>query len=155
MKRGLTPLEERFLGNAKIFGEQEKRLVLSSMVNLQANWEPTTALTSKIYETSKDLDDISRMQLIDLNFWLPGDILMKADKMSMAHSLEVRVPFLDKEVFEIARKIPSSYRVTNKTTKYVLRKAMEDIVPNHVLNRPKLGFPVPLKKWLMDLSEIS
>lgn len=149
IKRGLTPLEERFLGNAKIFNQQEKRLVLSSMVNLQANWEPTTALTSKIYETSRDLDDISRMQLIDLNFWLPGDILMKADKMSMAHSLEVRVPFLDKEVFEIARKIPSSYRVTNKTTKYVLRKAMEDIVPNHVLNRPKLGFPVPLKKWLM------
>ncbi|MFR9707812.1 asparagine synthase-related protein [Paenibacillus sp. MB22_1] len=112
-------------------------------------WEPTTELTKGIYEISKNLDDVTRMQLIDLHLWLPGNILMKADKMSMAHSLEIRVPFLDKEVFNIARKIPVNYRISKDTTKFVLRRAMDGLVPDHVLNRPKLGFPVPLRKWLM------
>ncbi len=88
------------------------------------------------------------MQYIDLNLWMPGDILMKADKLTMAHSLELRVPFLDKEVFEIARRIPASYRIAHGTTKYALRRAMEGIVPESVVHRPKLGFPVPLRGWL-------
>lgn len=88
------------------------------------------------------------MQYIDMNFWLPGDILSKADKLSMAHSLELRVPFLDKEVFETAKKIPVSNRIGKKTTKLALRKAMEGIVPEAIVNRPKLGFPVPLRDWL-------
>jgi asparagine synthase (glutamine-hydrolysing) len=88
------------------------------------------------------------MQYIDMNLWMPGDILMKADKMTMAHSLELRVPFLDKELFEVARRIPAKYRIANGTTKYIFRKAMEGIIPDFILNRPKLGFPVPLRTWL-------
>jgi asparagine synthase (glutamine-hydrolysing) len=88
------------------------------------------------------------MQYIDMNLWLPGDILMKADKMTMAHSLELRVPFLDKELFEVASHIPTKYRLAQGTTKYVFRKAMEGIIPDPILNRPKLGFPVPLSAWL-------
>ncbi|WP_238544826.1 asparagine synthase C-terminal domain-containing protein [Geomicrobium sp. JCM 19037] len=88
------------------------------------------------------------MQYIDQNFWLPGDILAKADRMSMAHSLELRVPFLDKEVYDVAKTIPTELLVTKQTTKALLREAFADLVPDHVLHRPKLGFPVPLRDWL-------
>ncbi|UVI33444.1 asparagine synthase (glutamine-hydrolyzing) [Paenibacillus spongiae] len=146
--RGLTHLEDRYFGNARIFNEDEKRTILASHPDLNFPWVPSKEITRLVYDHCRSSDDVTRMQTIDMNLWLPGDILMKADKMSMAHSLELRVPFLDKEVFNIARKIPASYRIANGTTKYVLRKAMEGIVPAHVLDRPKLGFPVPLRKWL-------
>ncbi|MCL6459459.1 MAG: asparagine synthase C-terminal domain-containing protein, partial [Gorillibacterium sp.] len=100
------------------------------------------------YNKTRHLDPATRMQYIDMNLWLPGDILMKADKMTMAHSLELRVPFLDKELFELARKIPVKYRLAGGTTKYIFRKAMEGVIPDFILNRPKLGFPVPMKTWL-------
>jgi asparagine synthase (glutamine-hydrolysing) len=73
---------------------------------------------------------------------------MKADKMTMAHSLELRVPFLDKQLFEVARRIPAAYRTANGMTKYIFRKAVEGLVPDFILNRPKLGFPVPMRDWL-------
>jgi asparagine synthase (glutamine-hydrolysing) len=80
--------------------------------------------------------------------WLRGDILVKADKMTMANSLELRVPFLDPEVFRVASTIPLQEKITRETTKHALRQALRDIVPAHVLNRPKLGFPVPIRHWL-------
>jgi asparagine synthase (glutamine-hydrolysing) len=88
------------------------------------------------------------MQHIDLFTWLRGDILVKADKMTMANSLELRVPFLDPEVFAVASRLPVDAKITRTTTKYALRRALEPIVPPHVLNRPKLGFPVPIRHWL-------
>jgi asparagine synthase (glutamine-hydrolysing) len=88
------------------------------------------------------------MQHVDLFTWLRGDILVKADKMTMANSLELRVPFLDTEVFRVASQIPLSEKITNQTTKHALRRALRDIVPPHVLNRRKLGFPVPIRHWL-------
>ncbi|HEX6356529.1 asparagine synthase C-terminal domain-containing protein, partial [Actinophytocola sp.] len=91
-----------------------------------------------------------RMQHVDLFTWLRGDILVKADKVTMANSLELRVPFLDAEVFKVAAKIPSEEKITKETTKYALRQAMRRIVPEHVLNRRKLGFPVPIRLWLKD-----
>jgi asparagine synthase (glutamine-hydrolysing) len=148
LHRGFTSLERRYYGNAKVFNDEEKDEIAVIHPDLIPNWQRSYELTRSLYEQSRHMDDVSRMQLIDMNLWLPGDILKKADKMSMAHSLELRVPFLDKEVFEIARKIPASYRVTRHTTKHVFRKAMEGIVPKDVLNRPKLGFPVPLGHWL-------
>jgi asparagine synthase (glutamine-hydrolysing) len=107
-------------------------------------------IAGEFYKHSGHLDPVSKMQYIDMNLWLPGNILMKADKMTMAHSLELRVPFLDKELFELARRIPASYRIAGGTTKYIFRKAMEGIIPDFILNRPKLGFPVPLRDWLKD-----
>ena len=90
------------------------------------------------------------MQSVDLFTWLRGDILVKADKMTMANSLELRVPFLDPEVFAVAGTLPVDQRVTKETTKYALRKALEQIVPPHVLHRRKLGFPVPTRHWLAE-----
>ncbi len=148
--RGTTPLEERFLGNAKIFNEDFKGEVLKGYDALLKQYRNPIQVAAPFYHQTKHLDPVSRMQFIDMNLWLPGDILMKADKMTMAHSLELRVPFLDKELFETARHIPMHYRLAEGTTKYIFRKAMEGIIPDFILNRPKLGFPVPLRQWLKE-----
>lgn len=146
IERGITPLEERYIGNAKIFEELEKKRLLN---NYKPHL-PYTKITEKIYKNSEGYDAITKMQHLDIHTWLRGDILLKADKMTMAHSLELRVPFLDKRVFDVASKIPANMKVKNKTTKYILRKAVEGIVPEHVLNRQKLGFPVPIRYWLKN-----
>lgn len=144
IERGVTPMEQRYIGNAKMFDEVEKRELLS-VYREGLNY---TDITKPLYEESRGYDPVDRMQYIDIHTWMRGDILLKADKMTMAHSLELRVPFLDKAVFEVASKIPTSLKTANGTTKYVLRKAAEGVVPDHVLNRKKLGFPVPIRHWL-------
>lgn len=146
--RGTTPLEERFLGNAKIFTEDMKAEIVRASGSLLDNYKKPVQIAAEFYSKTRHLDPVTRMQYIDMNLWLPGDILMKADKMTMAHSLELRVPFLDKELFELTRKIPVDYRLGQGTTKYIFRKAMEGIIPDFILNRPKLGFPVPMREWL-------
>jgi asparagine synthase (glutamine-hydrolysing) len=108
-------------------------------------------VTAPHYAATTNLDDSTRMQYVDLFTWLRGDILVKADKMTMANSLELRVPFLDTEVFAVGASIPTNLKITNETTKYALRRALADIVPGHVLNRAKLGFPVPIRHWLKDV----
>lgn len=144
IERGLTPLEERYIGNAKMFTELEK----SDLLNTYNKGLDYTNITKPLYKESEGYDPVDRMQYIDIHTWMRGDILLKADKMTMAHSLELRVPFLDKAVFDVASKIPTSLKTANGTTKYVLRKAAEGIVPEHVLDRKKLGFPVPIRHWL-------
>ncbi len=146
--RGMTPLEQRFLGNARIFSESMKQELLKLHNHNTVALEDAVSAAKPFYEKSAHLDAVTRMQYIDLNLWMPGDILMKADKMTMAHSLELRVPFLDKELFELVRRIPADYRIAGGTTKYIFRRAMEGIVPEFVLQRPKLGFPVPMRDWL-------
>ncbi|WP_353647854.1 asparagine synthase (glutamine-hydrolyzing) [Nakamurella sp. A5-74] len=146
LRRGSLDLEERYYGNARIFREEQ----LSGMLR---SYSPTVSyrdVTDPVYQLSRDTDPVSRMQHVDLFTWLRGDILVKADKVTMANSLELRVPFLDKEVFEVARSIPSIEKITPRTTKSALRKAMELIVPPHVLNRRKLGFPVPIRHFLAE-----
>ena len=91
---------------------------------------------------------MEKMQSVDLSYWLPGDILQKADKMSMAHSLEVRVPFLDKEVFNFAAKLPKEAKIAAGTTKYIFRKAVSEFLPQETDERKKLGFPIPIRVWL-------
>lgn len=146
--RATTDLEKRFLGNARIFSEDMKAEMLQVDRQILQSYENPIDVASMFYGRTSHLDPVSRMQYIDLNLWMPGDILMKADKMTMAHSLELRVPFLDKELFELVRKIPAKYRIANGTTKYIFRKAMEGIIPDFILQRPKLGFPVPIRQWL-------
>ncbi|ALC82087.1 MULTISPECIES: asparagine synthase (glutamine-hydrolyzing) [Bacillus] len=144
--RGCTPLENRYIGNAKIFEEEAKQQVIKQ-------YDPSVSyrdVTHPFFAESKDYSDVNKMQYVDIHTWLRGDILLKADKMTMAHSLELRVPFLDKNVFEIASKIPDHLKTKDGTTKYILRKAAEGIVPDHVLNRKKLGFPVPIRHWLKN-----
>ncbi len=144
LHRGSLTLEERYYGNARSFSDTQLRDVLPGFC---ADWTHTD-VTAPLYSESSDWDPVARMQHIDLFTWLRGDILVKADKMTMANSLELRVPFLDPEVFAVASRLPVQAKITRTTTKYALRRALEPIVPPHVLNRPKLGFPVPIRHWL-------
>lgn len=141
--RGSKSLEERFIGNAYLFNKREKERILK---NIPAT-DPAKMVAS-IYEKTKGQDDVTRMQYLDINRWMVGDILLKADRMSMAHSLELRVPFLDREVFAVASRIPAKHRIAAGTTKYTMRLAAQKHIPKESANKPKLGFPVPIRVWL-------
>ncbi len=146
LRRGSIPLEKRYYGNARIFRDGELAGILRS-------YDPRrsyTDITAPYYADSAGWDPVSRMQHVDLFTWLRGDILVKADKMTMANSLELRVPFLDPEVFAVASALPLAEKLGESTTKLALRKALAGIVPPHVLHRRKLGFPVPIRHWLRD-----
>lgn len=144
--RGSKKVEDRFIGNANIFTVKQRNKVLKQ-VSRDAS---PRLLTRPFYEKAKKLDDVAKMQYIDMNFWLIGDILLKADKMSMAHSLESRVPFLDKEVFRLARRLPTKYKVTDKNTKVAFRQAAHRHLQDKVAEKKKLGFPVPIRIWLKE-----
>ncbi|MDX1893335.1 asparagine synthase (glutamine-hydrolyzing) [Mycolicibacterium sp. 050158] len=144
LHRGSLTLQERYYGNARSFSDAQLRAVLPGF---RPQWSHTD-VTAALYAESEGWDPVARMQHVDLFTWLRGDILVKADKMTMANSLELRVPFLDPEVFAVASRLPFEQKITRATTKYALRRALEPIVPAHVLNRAKLGFPVPIRHWL-------
>ena len=146
--RGCTPLRKRFVGNAFRFNEKEVARVMKLPSGMPDKY--IEKITGKFYDKAEKAgyDDVTKMQYIDMNFWLIGDILLKADKMSMAHSLESRVPFLDKELFETARKIPTEFKINDKTTKYAFRECANKYLPKEVASKKKLGFPVPIAKWL-------
>lgn len=147
IRRGKT-IEERFIGNAYIFTKKERDRLLKSEPAKKAS-EPKV-LCDKFYSEVKNKDDITKMQYLDINMWLMGDILLKADKTSMANSLELRVPFLDKKVLELAQTIPLDCRVNTKTTKLALRRAAEKTLPKRTADKDKLGFPVPIRVWLKE-----
>ncbi len=147
VRRGKT-IEERFIGNANIFSKKERDRILKSDAAKSAS-EPKV-LCDRFYGEVKDKDTVTKMQYLDINMWLMGDILLKADKTSMANSLELRVPFLDKKVLELARTIPLDCRVNTVTTKLALRKAAEKTLPKLTANKDKLGFPVPIRVWLKE-----
>lgn len=144
--RASKDVEERFIGNAFMFSEKERSKILK---NPTGNYNHMD-LTKPFYDKVSDKDDVTKMQYIDIHFWLIGDILLKADKMSMAHSLEVRVPFLDKEVFDVARTIPTKYKIVDKQTKVAMRTAAHRYLPDMVAEKKKLGFPVPIRVWLKE-----
>ncbi|MBI9000897.1 asparagine synthase (glutamine-hydrolyzing) [Corynebacterium sp. CCM 9185] len=144
LERGTTPMEQRYYGNARSFNWQQLQRVLP---DARREWDHTD-VTAPIYAESAHMDPVARMQHLDLFTWMRGDILVKADKITMANSLELRVPFLDREVFAVAETIPHDLKIAEGTTKYALRRALEQIVPPHVLHRRKLGFPVPMRHWL-------
>lgn len=144
LNRGSMTLEDRYYGNARSFNDAQLRSVLR---DFRPEWTHQD-VTAPIYDVSRGWDPVARMQHLDLFTWLRGDILVKADKITMANSLELRVPFLDRAVFQVAQGLPLDQKITRTTTKYALRRALDGIVPAHVLERPKLGFPVPLRHWL-------
>lgn len=146
--RGCTPMRKRFVGNAFRFNEKEVSKIMKLPKGMSKKY--IEDITGKVYDKAENegYDDVTTMQLVDMNFWLIGDILLKADKMSMAHSLESRVPFLDKELFETARRIPTEFKIHDKTTKYAFRECANKYLPKEVASKKKLGFPVPIAKWL-------
>lgn len=142
--RGSKSVEERFIGNANIFSVAERKALLKHSTKAKTPQE----ITGPIYDKVKDKHDITKMQYLDIHLWMVGDILLKADKMSMANSIELRVPFLDKEVMALASTLPVSYRVNDETTKYAMRLAARKHLPEAVAKKRKLGFPVPIRIWL-------
>ena len=146
LRRGALPLEDRYYGNARNFRDEQLRKVLRTY----REGVGFKDVTAPWYRVSEGWDPVARMQHVDLFTWLRGDILVKADKVTMANSLELRVPFLDPEVFKVAATIPVDQKLTHGTSKYALRQALAKIIPGHVLNRRKLGFPVPIRLWLRD-----
>lgn len=144
--RGTTKLKDRYIGNAKIFTNEEVKNII---YNYDKNNTYSNILSS-LYEEcdNNNYDNVTTMQYIDINTWLEGDILLKADKMSMAHSLELRVPFLDKEVLKCAEGLRLSQKVSKNNTKVLLREAFKDIVPSYMKEKKKLGFPTPIRVWL-------
>ncbi len=144
--RGAQSIEESFIGNNSMFTMEEKRRLLKKGI-------PATRpqkLTRPWYDRVRGQDDVTKMQYLDINVWLIGDILLKADRMSMANSLELRVPFLDRKVFSVASRIPRHLKVNQQNTKYALRKAALRHLPEATAKKKKLGFPVPIRVWLRE-----
>ncbi|MDE5770136.1 MAG: asparagine synthase (glutamine-hydrolyzing) [Ruminococcus sp.] len=150
-------VEERFIGNAYMFTPEDRK----NLLKINTNAPEPSEITSKFYKKVKNKDDVTKMQYLDLHMWMAGDILLKADKMSMANSLELRVPFLDKEIMGLAEKIPTKYRVTHEKgtdetkyiTKYAMRLAAKKDTPSQTAKtaaKKKLGFPVPIRVWLKE-----
>ena len=144
VRRG-RPVEDWFIGNANIFTKKERKALLKNDVA-----PAPKKVCEKFYSEVSDKDEVTRMQYLDINMWMMGDILLKADKMSMSHSLELRVPFLDKEVMKLAQTLPLSRRVNLSNTKLALRKAAAKTLPQKTSEKPKLGFPVPIRVWLKE-----
>jgi asparagine synthase (glutamine-hydrolysing) len=145
LERTSTPLRQRYIGNARVFGAGEIEQIAVRPGNASP-WD----VTGPVYDQAEQagLDDVSTMQLVDINTWLPGDILVKADRMTMAHSLELRVPFLDAEVLTVASRLARTEKIGGGTTKLALRSAMTEVLPKAAAERAKLGFPVPIGHWL-------
>lgn len=147
IRRGQT-IEERYIGNANIFSYKERRKILKSP--RAKNVCKPQVVCYKYYSEVKNEDAVTKMQYLDIHMWLVGDILLKADKMSMANSLELRVPFLDRKVMEIASQIPTKDRVTPYATKIALRTVAKKELPCETARRNKLGFPIPIRVWLKE-----
>lgn len=139
--------EDYFIGQAHVFPEDEALAILNEKYR---NAPSVSDITRPIYDKVKDLSELEKKQYLDLNLWLPGDILLKADKMSMAHSLELRVPYLDREVMREAELLLSEYKIDGHDTKAVLRTAANKTLPDEWAHRPKKGFPVPIRQWLRE-----
>jgi asparagine synthase (glutamine-hydrolysing) len=144
LERTSIPLRDRYIGNAHVFTSEQIDLITG-----EGGGGPFE-VTSPIYDQAENagLDDVSTMQLVDINTWLVGDILVKADRMTMAHSLELRVPFLDREVMAVAARLAREEKIGAGTTKAALREAMSEVLPKAAAQRAKLGFPVPIGHWL-------
>ncbi len=144
--RGVTPLSERYVGSAFVFDEAQKKGVLKTY-DSKVHF---TQRTKDIYAAAGEYSYIQTMQHVDFSTWLPSDILIKGDRLSVANSIEVRMPYLDREVFEVARGLTDKDKIANKTTKYILRDTFSDLLNKETAVRPKLGYPVPLRIWLKD-----
>ena len=146
LMRVATPLSKRYVGNAFIFDVEQKKEILKTYDSTSH----FSDVTKPFFDNAAGLPFATQMRYCDINTWLRGDILVKGDRLSMAHSLEMRVPFIDREVFAAARGLNNKDMFSKGTTKYILRDAFRDIVDDATFVRPKLGYPVPVRKWLRN-----
>ncbi|MFZ2620942.1 MAG: asparagine synthase (glutamine-hydrolyzing) [Minisyncoccia bacterium] len=140
LRRVNLKLSDWYIGNASVFKKEE-------VDKLWKGKNKKTISLNSLYKNVANLSDSTKMQYIDINTWLVGDILAKADKMTMAHSLELRVPFLDVEVAKLASQLPNNFKWRGGVTKYLLRQAFSKVIPESTRNRKKLGFPTPVRDW--------
>ena len=144
VRRG-EKLENSYIGVNRNFSSKMAKKVLKNNYELEA-----IDVTKDVYNEFKNYSNIDKMQAIDINFWLMKDILLKADRMTMASSIEGRVPFIDKEVFKVASHLPFDYKVTKENTKVALRAAAKEVIPTEAYKKKKLGFPVPVREWIKE-----
>lgn len=144
VRRG-EKLENSYIGVNRNFSSKLAKKVLKNNYELKA-----IDVTKDVYNEFKNYSNIDKMQAIDINFWLMKDILLKADRMTMASSIEGRVPFIDKEVFKVASHLPFDYKVTKENTKVALRAAAKEVIPTEAYKKKKLGFPVPVREWIKE-----
>ena len=137
----------RHIGHAFIMDEEEANDILAPDIK---STKTISDILKPYYDFVKKEDDMTKKMYVDMHFWLPKDMLLKADKMTMASSLEIRTPLLDKEVWEIAKKIPSKYLVKNNETKYIFRDVAKERIPQSWYKRKKLGIPVPFSIWIKE-----
>ena len=150
-RASMTPKDWYYTNaNEQIFSPEEAASTLRHTRGSAALHNRPQEIVAPAYDEAEKWDEITQMQYVDIKHWLIGDILLKTDKMAMAHSLESRVPFLDKEVFDVARQIPASLRVSDSQTKICLRDASKNAIPQAWAQKEKLGFPVPIKDYLMQ-----
>jgi asparagine synthase (glutamine-hydrolysing) len=152
LERMSTRLRQRYIGNAHVYEAEEIDAIVQhgQAPAWPQGFASTYSVTDPIFMEADEvgLDDVSTKQLVDINTWLAGDILVKADRMTMAHSLELRVPFLDAEVLKVASRLARAEKIGAGTTKLALRSAMSEVLPKAAAERAKLGFPVPIGHWL-------
>lgn len=146
LKYGLK-VEDRYIGPAEIMTDE---LANSLVTSKYKNAETSRDLTKKYYDEVKNMDDVSKRLYLDMKMWIVEDILLKADKMTMANSIELRVPLLDKKMWELARTIPVRHKVHNEITKYAFRTAAKNKLPEDWAKRRKLGFVVPFVLWIKE-----
>ena len=146
MKYG-QKVEDRYIGQADIMSDEQANSILKEKYK---NSETSRDLTKKYQDKVKDMDDVSKRLYLDMNMWIIDDILLKADKMTMANSIELRVPLLDKKMWELARSIPVKHKVNGTTTKYAFRKAAKNKLPEDQAKRRKAGFLVPFVNWIKE-----
>ncbi|MEG0546727.1 MAG: asparagine synthase (glutamine-hydrolyzing) [Oscillospiraceae bacterium] len=140
-------VEDEYIGQAKIMSNEEANNILSKPYKNDIRYQD---ITKPYFDKVKDEDDMTKKMYLDMNLWLPNDILLKADKMTMAHSLELRVPYLDRVLWSLAKSIPVKYRTEGKLTKFVFRKCAEEVLPEEWSKREKIGFPVPFVRWIKE-----
>lgn len=145
--RNGMPLCDHYIGQAFIMDNDEANDLLTLKYKSNISYQN---IVKDTIEKVKDKPEIIQKMYLDMKFWLPYDILLKADKMTMANSLELRVPFLDKEVFKLSSKIPTKYLIKDNLTKYAFRKAANEKIPEEWSKRKKLGFLVPFREWIKE-----
>lgn len=144
IRRGYS-LEESYVSINRTYYDDELKDVLKNN-----NYIKNSDITKNIYEEYKNYDKLNKMLAIDIRYWLSNNILLIVDKMTMAHSIESRVPFTDIEVFKVSSSLPKEYKVSDGTTKVALRTAAKKVIPNDAYKKKKLGFPVPIREWIRE-----
>ena len=146
-KRNALNLEDSYIGQAFIMDNEQANALLQENYRSNLTYQD---VTRPYFEKVKGKDELHKKMYLDMHLWLPNDILLTADKMTMAHSLELRVPYLDRKVWSYARTLPTNLLIDDHQTKTVFRKSSDKVLPEEWVKRKKKGFPVPIRQWLWE-----